>query len=255
VRALPPDDMTDAAPTPPDAPLAGKVLLITGAGRGIGRAIALGAARAGAAVGCIARSADQVRGTAAAIEAEGGRSLALLADVTCQAEVEAAFERTAQAFGGIDLVFANAGVTQGVRVADSDPAAWWGVMTTNVFGVYLTARAAVPWLRRRGGGRIVVIGSGTRKEPAPGRSAYAASKAAAWMLVQTLALELRADGISVNELVPGPVLTDMLKGRTASLPGDEWFKQPEDVVPLALFLMTLPEPGPTAQSFSLMRRA
>ncbi len=91
----------------------------------------------------------------------------------------------------------------------------------------------------------------------PGSSAYSCSKSALWMLTRVLAMELWEDNISVNELVPGPVSTDMntaAPGQGTSLGVSEWTKTPEDVVPLALFLATQPDVGPTAQTYSLMRR-
>ena len=237
------------------AALAGKVAVVTGAGRGIGRAIAMGLAQAGASVVCVARTGAEVMGTTALITNAGGQACPVTADVADEAAIEAAFTMAAAQFGGIDIVFANAGVSPRGTVAQGDPAVWRHTFETNVFGVYLSARAAVPWLRLRGGGKIIVVGSGARQAVAAGRSAYGASKAAVWMLVQTLAIELRADNISVNELIPGPVKTAMTHYGEREMPAGEWIKEPADVVPLALFMATQPEPGPTAQSFSLMRRA
>src|SRR5262249_56454486 len=111
-------------------------------------------------------------------------------------------------------------------------------------------------LRRRGCGKIITIGSGIGHRGGPERSSYACSKAGLWMLTRVLAQELAAFNISVNELVPGPVDTSMNPSgaRTSTLGASEWLKRPEDVVPLALFLAEQPDVGPTAQSFSLMRR-
>ena len=236
------------------APLQGKTAFVTGAGRGIGRAIALGLAGAGACVVCSARGQEEIAETAALIETAGGRALAVVADVTDAPALGAAFESGARHFGGIDIVFANAGISPRGTLADGDADAWRRTLETNVIGVYLTMRAALPWLRQRGGGKIIVVGSGAKLRASPGRSAYGASKAAVWMLVQTAALELRGEGISINELVPGPVKTAMTHFGTREIPEGEWLKEPEEVVPMALFLATHPEPGPTAQSFSLMRR-
>ncbi len=94
------------------------------------------------------------------------------------------------------------------------------------------------------------------RRPAKGVSAYACSKAGLWALTQSLALELNDANIAVNELIPGPVRTDLTGfGEKFLTAGEEWLKDPEEVVPMALFLATQPEPGPSAQSFSLMRRA
>ena len=122
------------------------------------------------------------------------------------------------------------------------------------------ARAAIPYLKARGGGKIITIGSGIGHQGRVGSSAYASSKSGLWMLTRVLAQELWEHNISVNELVPGPVNTrptaDSAKRQESSVFAidSEWIKNPEDVAPLALFLATQPDKGPTAQSFSLIRR-
>ena len=242
-----------------DLPLAGKVALVTGAGRGIGQAIAIGYAKAGAAVCCAARSQAEIDETAALISQGGGRSTCISADVTDCASMEGAFRHAASTFGGIDIVVASAGSSvENKLVEESDPVLWKQAVDTNLIGAYHTARAASPHLRARGAGKLVFIGSGMGHRSAATRSAYAASKAGLWMLVRVLAQELVAHGICVNELIPGPVLTAFIAGREETLragaAGGEWMKQPEDVVPMALFLALQPLNGPTGQSFSLARR-
>jgi 3-oxoacyl-[acyl-carrier protein] reductase len=113
-------------------------------------------------------------------------------------------------------------------------------------------------LKQRGAGKIIFIGSGMGHRGSPSRSAYCVSKAGLWMLTRILAQELSTYGICVNELVPGPVKTDFIRGREQALSaasgGGEWFKEPEDVAPLAVFLASQPRDGPTGQTFSLARR-
>ncbi|CAG2158918.1 SDR family NAD(P)-dependent oxidoreductase [Cupriavidus numazuensis] len=234
--------------------LKGKVAVVTGAGRGIGRAIALAFASAGTAVVCCARREADIRETVDLIQAAGGRALAHVADVADYASVSDLFQRSDEAFGGIDIVVGCAGVASAMgKVTDTDPAHWRKSIEVNLIGAYHTAHAAIPYLRRRGGGKILMIGSGHRKRATGGTSAYACSKSGLWTLVESLAVELQEDNISVNELIPGPVRTDMTSGR-AMMP-EEWYKEPGDVTPLALFLASLPDRGPSAQSYSLMRRA
>ncbi len=245
--------------------LSGKVAVVTGAGKGIGRAIAIAYGEAGAAVCCAARSEGEIGNTAAAIEAAGGRALAVPTDVSDEQAVAKLMARAAEAFGGIDIVVINAGgIWDGRKpVAESDPDGWRMTLEVNLFGAYYCARAAIPYLKARGAGKIITIGSGVGHRGSKGMSAYAVSKAGLWMLTRVLAQELAEHRISVNELIPGPVATALNQNATVALaagdaaerdPGGEWIKVPEEVAPLALFMATQPDHGPTAQSFSLLRR-
>ncbi|MBX3012444.1 MAG: SDR family oxidoreductase [Caldilineaceae bacterium] len=240
-------------------PLTGQVAVITGAGRGIGQAIALAYAAAGAAVVCAARTTAEIEATVQTIVAQGGQGVAIPTDVTEPTAVEQLFQQSAAHFGGIDLVVINAGINPDRRsVADSDPAAWRLTLEVNLVGPYTCAKAALPYLKARGAGKIIMIGSGMGHRSSS-NSAYACSKAGLWMLTRVLAQEVWQDNISVNELIPGPVETSMTVSPTARqgaafTTSSEWIKQPVEVAPLALFLATQPTVGPTGQSFSLMRR-
>lgn len=247
---------TSFAPDNGAAPLAGNVAVITGGGRGIGRAIAHAYAEAGAAVVVAARSSEELDAVVRSIEARGGKALACPVDVTDYANVEAMYAQTVEHFGGVDIVLANAGLgTPGGPIETANLDAWKRTFEVNLYGALHTARAAIAPLRKRGGGKIIMTGSGSRHRPMPGLSAYATSKLALWMLTQTIALEVQDANISVNELIPGPVRTEMTGFGKVAFPPGEWMKEPEDVVPLAMFLATQPLVGPTAQSFNLMRRA
>ena len=242
-----------------DFSLAGKVAFITGAGRGIGRAIALGYARAGADICCAARSPAEIDETVALIVLAGGKATSVRIDVTNYASVEAAFSHAATTLGGIDIVVANAGSSaENMLVEESDLRNWKQTIDTNLIGAYHTARAAIPHMRARGAGKLIFVGSGMGHRSSATRSAYAASKAGVWMLTRVLAQELADHNICVNELVPGPVMTAFIKGREEALraggPGGEWMKEPDEVVPMALFMAAQPTQGPTGQSFSLARR-
>ncbi len=237
--------------------LESKIAVITGAGRGIGRGLAIGFAEQGAKVICAARTESQLDETVGIIHDSGGQAIAVRCDVTCPADLQNLYAETRATYGPVDIVVANAGGNFERRsVADSDIDAWERTLRVNLLGVYYTCKYAIPDLKLKGG-HIIVIGSGMGHRDGGAGSAYSASKAAVWMLARNLATELRDDGICVNELIPGLVDTDILSeaerpaGSALSL---EWFKQPADVVPLALFLASQPPTGPTGQSFSLMRR-
>ncbi|MDP6702561.1 MAG: SDR family NAD(P)-dependent oxidoreductase, partial [Candidatus Latescibacteria bacterium] len=183
-----------------DQPLADKVALITGAGRGIGRSIALGYARAGAAICASARTREEIDATARAITDAGGKAIAVQTDITDECQVAQMVAETVAAFGGLDILVANAGVhVCRDAVAASDPAEWWQTIETNLKGAYLCCRAAIPALRACGAGKIITIGSGMGHKGLPNNTDYCCSKAGLWMLTRVLAEELKEDRISVNE--------------------------------------------------------
>jgi 3-oxoacyl-[acyl-carrier protein] reductase len=243
-----------------------QVAVITGAGRGIGRAIALGYAKAGMAVVCSARSTSEIAATAEKINAEGGAALAVACDVTKAEDITALLAQSEAHFGGIDIIVVNAGMAgERAPIADADTALWRQVIELNLLAAMEQSHQAIPYLRTRGGGKIIFIGSGVARNATPGTSAYGCSKAALAMLNRVLAQELRPDKIAVHELIPGPVRTALTgvpeehAGRDGeaspilTIPG-EWTKDPQDVVPLALFLAQLPNDGPSGQSYSLTAR-
>ena len=247
---------------PVDYPLSGKVALITGAGRGIGKAIAIGYAAAGASICCVARTRSDLDRTVSEIRDSGGTAMSAQADVTDYDSVVLAFDTAANEFGGIDIVVVNAGgnYDDSHDIESGNPEQWAHTVQVNLIGSYHTAHAAIPHLKERGGGKIIAIGSGLGHRGRPGESAYASAKAGLSMLMRVLAQELWPHNISVNELIPGPVLTERVAQTFADRPDSvfridsEWIKTPEDILPLALFLAAQPDKGPTGQTFSLMRR-
>jgi meso-butanediol dehydrogenase/(S,S)-butanediol dehydrogenase/diacetyl reductase len=202
--------------------ITGKVAVVTGAARGLGRGIAVALARAGAdvAVADIGRprdgatpyalgTADDLAATAAAVERLGRRSAAIPADVTSASDVERLMAEVERALGGLDILVAGAGVIAAAPVAAMDEAQWDRIFAVNVKGVFLCARAAIPLLARRGEGRIVNVASVAGKTGRAGLAAYCASKAAVISLTQALAEELGPSNIAVNALCPGYIETAM----------------------------------------------
>ncbi len=242
-----------------EKPLTGKVAVVTGASRGIGQAIAVGYAAAGASVCCAARSEANLEAVVTHIKREGGQAAAMVTDVLHEDSVQQMFKQTVSTFGGLDILVVNAGGNfdkQSVEESDSDD--WKRTIELNLFGAYYCIKAAIPHLKVRGAGKIITIGSGLGHNGIPNDSAYACSKAALWMLTRVVAQELATESISVNELIPGPVQTSMSTDsfrKNVVEKQHEWLKNPQDVVPLALFLATQPDFGPSGQSFSFMRRA
>lgn len=240
--------------------LQGKVAVITGAGRGIGKAIAAAFGKAGADIVCAARTLSEIKKTVNDINSLGGRALAVETDVTCIESVNNMFETASGYFGGIDILVINAGANYDREtVENSNLENWKRTMDVNLYGAFYCARSVIPYMKLRGTGKIITIGSGLGHRGYAGGSAYSCSKSGLWMLTRILAQELMQYKISVNELIPGPVQTsidDNAKKSSNKITAmeSEWLKQPEDVTNLALFLASQPDIGPTAQSFSLMHR-
>jgi NAD(P)-dependent dehydrogenase (short-subunit alcohol dehydrogenase family) len=219
--------------------LAGQAALVTGGGRGIGRAIALALARAGAAVAVLARSAEQLADVVAAITASGGRAIALSADVTDRAAVEAAVAEAERRLGALDLLVNNAGVGGPVGpLAESDPDAWWRCVEVNLRGPLLCCRAVLPGMLARRRGRIVNVASGAGTRAIPNLSAYVTAKVALIRLSENLAAEVRESGVRVFAIQPGTVRTamaeavlDCAEGRRRLPWLAELFERGQDVPP------------------------
>lgn len=240
--------------------LKGKVALITGAGKGIGKAIAIAYAKQGIKVCCVARTSNDIELTVKEIKTLGGDAMAISCDVSNYESLEITMQKAFKQFGRMDILVINAGTDcEKLPVDKLDIDEWKRVIDVNLNGAFYTAKAAVPYLKRNGAGKIITIGSGMGHKGRADGAAYSCSKAALWMLTRVLAQELLEHKISVNELIPGPVNTNMgndskKDNRSAFSISHEWIKEPDDVVDLAIFLAGQPDIGPTAQSFSLMRR-
>jgi 3-oxoacyl-[acyl-carrier protein] reductase len=240
--------------------LAGKVAIVTGGGRGIGRATALALAGAGADVAVGARSVEEIEAVAEEVRRVGRRALAVSCDVTRFDDCSALVERTVGTLGQLDVLVCNAGgESERQTILTSDPERWAQTVAVNLTGVYYCCRAALPSMIEAGGGKIIVVGSGLGHAPTAGNSAYNAAKAGAWMLTRCLAEEVWQHGVEVNEVVPGPVFSRLTRdvfrpGEPPPFAPSERVKEPEEVAELILWLAARPPGGPTAQSFSLARR-
>jgi NAD(P)-dependent dehydrogenase (short-subunit alcohol dehydrogenase family) len=196
--------------------LDGQVAIITGGGRGIGRAIAQALAAAGTAVTVTARSPDQLQETVALIDGAGGRVLAVPADVTDEAAVAHLVAETERQLGPVDLLVNNAGIAGPlVPVWEADPAAWRRCLDINLVGAFLCARAVLPSMTARRRGRIINMSTNV-SYPAPYYTAYMASKVALTRLSECLALETAEYGIRVFSIAPGGVHTAMADEAMAS---------------------------------------
>jgi NAD(P)-dependent dehydrogenase (short-subunit alcohol dehydrogenase family) len=208
-----------------DRALSGTAGLITGAGRGIGRVVAERLAAVGMTVGLVARSETELRATAAAVAAAGGRAEVLPTDVTDSDAVAAAVDRFHAAAGRLDLVINNAGRLAAVGpLWQTDPATWRRDVEINVAGVYLGCRHALPPMLAAGRGRIVNMVGGGVTGPFPYVSAYAASKAAVMRLTENLAAELDREGapVRVFALTPGLNRTAMTEQFIGTEAGRRW---------------------------------
>ncbi|MDO5495787.1 MAG: SDR family oxidoreductase, partial [bacterium] len=212
--------------------------LITGASRGIGRHLALGLARAGFDLAIIATDEARLEAVRAEVAelAPAARVVAQAVDVTDAAAVAAAARTAERELGGIDLLVNNAGrIDSEVALWEADPEEWWEVMAVNVRGPFLLARAVLPGMIARGGGRIVNVNSGSGTRDFEESSAYTASKSALFRIGGAIHLAAFDRGIRTFELAPGVVRTDMTEGMRLHDGREEW-TEPEDVVALVLML-------------------
>ena len=214
-----------------------KSAIVTGSTKGIGRAIAEELLREGARVTLSARNQSEVEKAARDLEkAHPKRVLARRCDVRREEDVKALFEETERAFGGVDILVNNAGVGFFRNLEEMSLEDWNSVIETNLTGVFLCSRAAIPRMRKRGGGYILNISSLAGRNAFPQATAYNASKFGLNGMSEALMQEVRYDGIKVSYLMPGSVATHF-NGHTPG-PEDEWKIQPPDIARIVVDLLT-----------------
>jgi len=215
--------------------LDGKVAVVTGGNRGIGRGIVEALAREGARVALTARAADNA---AAAARAVGGGTLGIACDVRSYDAVRALFREVERVAGGLDILVNNAGIGIFAPVADLAPDDWRAVIETNLNGVYYCCHEAIPLMRKRGGGYIFNLSSLAGRNAFPSAAAYNASKFGLNGFSEALMQEVRYDGIRVSYLMPGSVATEFGRGAQAK---ESWALQPADVAAVVIDLLRSPK--------------
>ena len=226
--------------------LLGKTALITGASKGLGKAMALALAKAGASIALVSRDEARLNDVAAEIRGSGGNASVFVADVTDEAQVAKVREGVAAQFGdALHILINNAGINIRKPITDFTLAEWNSVLTTNLTSVFLLCRAFVPMMKGRGYGRIINMTSMMSHISLPGRTAYSASKTALLGFNRALALELAPDKITVNGISPGVCDTEIntplmqnpeLRAQfLAKIPVGR-FGEPDEIAKLALYL-------------------
>lgn len=216
--------------------LFGKVAIVTGGTKGIGRGIAEALAREGVNVCTSARNANEVEeATAALNKLGGGKAIGSVCDVRDHAEVKSLFARTAAAFAGVDIVVNNAGIGIFATVEETSPADFCAILETNLFGVFYCCHEAISLMKQRGGGYIINISSLAGANPHPRMAAYNASKFGLNGFSEALMQEVRHDGIKVSYIMPGSVNTEF----GGDTPGDNksWQLQPADIARVVIDLL------------------
>jgi 3-oxoacyl-[acyl-carrier protein] reductase len=224
-----------------DLGLKGKVAMVGGASRGLGYAVAEALAREGALVSISSTTPATIEDAAKRISATGAQVFAMPVDVRNAGQIAAWGEKTVERFGGVDLLFTNAGGPPAGAAIDFDDAAWQNAVDLLLFSTLRMVRAAVPSMKQRGGGSILMSTSASVKEPIPNLGLSTVLRASVSALAKTLALELAGSKIRVNQIIPGRIDTDRVKqldeiaGKKQGISADEAKKKSVATIPLGRY--------------------
>ena len=224
-----------------DLGLKGKVAMVGGASRGLGYAVAEALAREGALVSMSSTTPATIEDAAKRISATGAQVFAMPVDVRNAGQIAAWGEKTVERFGGVDLLFTNAGGPPAGAAIDFDDAAWQNAVDLLLFSTLRMVRAAVPSMKQRGGGSILMSTSASVKEPIPNLGLSTVLRASVSALAKTLALELAGSKIRVNQIIPGRIDTDRVKqldeiaGKKQGISADEAKKKSVATIPLGRY--------------------
>ncbi|MEH7290757.1 3-ketoacyl-ACP reductase [Priestia megaterium] len=219
--------------------LKGKVALITGAGKGIGRSTAIELAKEGVNIGLIARTESDLKAVASELEAFDVQVAYATADVSSMEEVNAAVEHLHTKLGATDILINNAGIGKFGSFLELDPAEWKQIIDVNLMGVYYVTRSVLPQLIEKNGGDIINISSTAGQKGAPVTSAYSASKFGVLGLTESLALEVRKHNIRVTALTPSTVATELAYKENLTDGNPDKVMQPEDLAEIMVAQLKL----------------
>ena len=219
--------------------LKGKNAIITGAGRGIGRAIAIALANEGVNVGLVARSEEHLQVVVKETEAQGVKAVFATADISSNEEVTKAIHSLTNELGTVDILINNAGIAKFGKFMDLDVEEWEKIIQVNLMGVYYVTRAVLPGMIEQKSGDIINISSSAGQKGAPITSAYSASKFGVMGITESLAMEVRKHNIRVTALTPSTVATDMAKELNMTDGNPDKVMQAEDMAELIIAQLKL----------------